>query len=82
MAKLQGGTLSSILLETAKEAKDEGMNLLGVEEAEGLTDKADIKQPQHQYQFVGPTGQGNSVRSPVFPLHFITKSPLPALSAA
>lgn len=42
LAKLQGGTLSSKLLETAKEAKDEGMNLLGVEEAEDLTDKADL----------------------------------------
>ena len=47
-ANLQGGALSSILLETAKEAKDEGKDLLGAEEAEDLADKADIKQPRQQ----------------------------------
>lgn len=48
MAELQGGALSSILLETAKEAEDEGKDLVCAEEAEGLTDKADIMQPQQQ----------------------------------
>lgn len=82
LAKLRGGALSSIVLETAEEAKDRGKILVGAAKAKGLANKADTKQPQEQEEFVRLTSQVSSAHSPLFPLHCITESPLPALPAA